>query len=423
MNLLKTSVLNGIAVLIRTATLFILNKILAVYVGPSGYAVIGQFQNFIQIVTTFAGGAINNAVIKYTAEYYDDKNKQRIVWKAAGSIILLFSIIATVLIIIFQRQLSFLIFNNYEYQSIFVWFAVFLVFFNFNALFLAILNGKKEILKLVVANISGSLFSLVITSILAIKYKLYGALIALSIYQSIVFFITLLLCYKADWFKLSYLFGRIDPNIAKKFSAFALMALTSAVCLPLSQIFIRSYLTGEFGINYAGYWEAMIRLSGGYLMLVTTTLGVYYLPRLSELSIISDIKKEVYLGYKFIFPLALLGAMSVYFLRDWIIAVLFTDSFLPMRDLFLWQMIGDSLKIGSWILAYLMLSKAMTKLFIVTEISFSILLVLLTYLCTKLFGFEGVSIAHLINYACYWIVMSLFVFKQLRNNGESYAGS
>ena len=319
--------------------------------------------------------------------------------------------------------MSFLIFNNYEYQSIFVWFAVFLVFFNFNALFLAILNGKKEILKLVVANISGSLFSLVITSILAIKYKLYGALIALSIYQSIVFFITLLLCYKADWFKLSYLFGRIDPNIAKKFSAFALMALTSAVCLPLSQIFIRSYLTGEFGINYAGYWEAMIRLSGGYLMLVTTTLGVYYLPRLSELSIISDIKKEVYLGYKFIFPLALLGAMSVYFLRDWIIAVLFTDSFLPMRDLFLWQMIGDSLKIGSWILAYLMLSKAMTKLFIVTEISFSILLVLLTYLCTKLFGFEGVSIAHLINYACYWIVMSLFVFKQLRNNGDSYAGS
>ena len=423
MNLLKTSVLNGIAVLIRTATLFILNKILAVYVGPSGYAVIGQFQNFIQIVTTFAGGAINTAVIKYTAEYYDDKNKQRIVWKAAGSIILLFSIIATVLIIVFQRQLSFLIFHNYEYQSIFVWFAIFLVFFNFNALFLAILNGKKEILKLVVANISGSLFSLVITSILAIKYKLYGALIALSIYQSIVFFITLLLCYKADWFRLSYLFGRIDPNIAKKFGAFALMALTSAVCLPLSQIFIRSYLTGEFGINYAGYWEAMIRLSGGYLMLVTTTLGVYYLPRLSELSIISDIKKEVYLGYKFIFPLALLGAMSVYFLRDWIIAVLFTDSFLPMRDLFLWQMIGDSLKIGSWILAYLMLSKAMTKLFIVTEISFSILLVLLTYLCTKLFGFEGVSIAHLINYACYWIVMSLFVFKQLRNNGESYAGS
>lgn len=417
MNLLKTSVLNGIAVLIKTATMFILNKILAVYVGPSGYAVIGQFQNFIQIVTTFAGGAINTAVIKYTAEYYEDENKQRVVWKAAGSIILLFSILIASLILIFQKQLSFYIFNSYEYQSIFVWFAVFLLFFNFNALFLAILNGKKEILKLVIANILGSLFSLVITSILAIKYQLYGALVALSIYQSIAFFITLILCYKSNWFKLSYLFGRIDHTIARKFGAFALMALTSAMCVPLSQIVIRSYLTSEFGINYAGYWEAMIRLSGGYLMLVTTTLGVYYLPRLSELSVISDIKKEVYLGYKFIFPLALLSALSVYFLRDVIIDILFTDSFRPMRDLFLWQMIGDSLKVGSWILAYLMLSKAMTKLFIITEIVFAISLVLLTYLCTKIFGFEGVSIAHLLNYAAYWLLMSLFVFRELRVKG------
>ena len=419
MNLLKTSALNGIAVLIKTATMFILNKVLAVYVGPSGYAVIGQFQNFIQIVTSFAGGAINTAVIKYTAQYYEDENRQRAIWRTAGSIVLLFSIIIAFLILILQKQLSIYIFQTDEFQSIFVWFAVFLLFFNFNALFLAILNGKKEILKLVIANIIGSLFSLAITGVLAFKFGLYGALVALSIYQSTAFLVTLVLCYKADWFKFKYLFGKIDPDITRKFAGFALMALTSALCVPLSQIAIRTYMTGEFGIEYAGYWEAMIRLSGAYLMLVTTTLSVYYLPRLSELSAISDIKKEVYLGYKVIFPFALLGAMLVYLLRDWIIGLLFTDAFLPMRDLFLWQMIGDSLKIGSWILAYLMLSKAMIKLFIVTEIIFSVSLVILTYLFTSIFGFEGVSIAYLFNYAVYWIVMSLFVFNGLKKRKYS----
>ena len=414
MNLLKTSALNGIAVLIKTATMFILNKILAVYVGPSGYAVTGQFQNFIQIVTTFAGGAINTAVIKYTAEYYEDENKQRAIWKTAGSIVFLSSVVMALLILVFQRQLSFYIFQTTEYQSVFVWFAVFLLFFNFNALFLAILNGKKEILKLVIANIIGSLFSLAITSLLVIKFQLYGALVALSIYQSTAFLVTLILCYKAKWFKFEYLFGKIDLNITRKFAGFALMALTSALCVPLSQIAIRTYMTGEFGIEYAGYWEAMVRLSGAYLMLVTTTLSVYYLPRLSELSAVKDIKKEVYLGYKIIFPVALLGAIMVYLLRDWIIGLLFTDDFLPMRDLFLWQMIGDSLKIGSWILAYLMLSKAMTKLYILTEIIFASTLVGLTYIFTKIFGFEGVSIAYLMNYAMYWIVMGLFIFKELR---------
>lgn len=416
MNLLKTSVLNGVAVLIKTATMFILNKILAVYVGPSGYAAIGQFQNFIQMVTTFAGSAINTAVIKYTAEYHEDESKQRAIWKTAGSIVFLFSVIFSLLILIFQKQLSLYIFQTVEYQSVFLWFALFLVFFNFNTLFLAILNGKKEILRLVVANVAGSFFSLIITGILAVKFHLYGALVALSIYQSVAFLVTLFLCYKANWFKFSYLFGKIDKVIAKKFAAFALMALVSALCVPLSQIVIRSYLTHEFGLNYAGYWEAMVRLSAAYLMLVTTTLSVYYLPRLSELSNIQDIKKEVYLGYKFIFPLAVVGGLLVYGLRDWIITLLFSHAFMPMRDLFLWQMIGDSLKIGSWILAYLMLSKAMTKLFVITEIIFSTSLILLTYILTQVFGFEGVSIAYLINYATYWLVLSLFVFKNISGN-------
>ena len=414
MNLLKTSALNGIAVLIKTATMFILNKILAVYVGPTGYAAIGQFQNFIQMITTFAGTAINTAVIKYTAEYHQDENQQRAVWRSAGSIVLIFSILFSLSIFIFQKQLSVYIFNSVDYQSVFVWFSIFLTFFTFNALFLAILNGKKEVLKLVVANIVGSIFSLVVTSLLAIKYGLYGALVALSIYQSLAFLITLFLCYKADWFKLSYLFGKIDKAIAKKFVAFAFMALVSAICVPLSQIVIRSYLTQEYGVISAGYWEAMIRLSAVYLMLVTTTLGVYYLPRLAELSKIEEIKTEIYSGYKFIFPLAAIGSLAVYFLRDWIIVTLFTKTFLPMRDLFIWQMIGDSLKIGSWILAYLMLSKAMTKLFVITEISFALTSIALTYICTHLYGFEGVSIAHLINYGMYWIVLGYFIFKKMK---------
>lgn len=414
MNLFRTSVLNGVAVLIKTITMFVLNKILAVYLGPTGYAAIGQFQNFIQMVTTFAGSAINTAVVKYTAEYHEDETKQRAVWKTAGSIVFLFSLLFAILILFFQKQLALYIFQSLKYQTIFIWFAIFLIFFNFNTLFLAILNGKKEILKLVLANIAGSLFALVITGVLAIKLQLYGALIALSIYQSIAFIVTLILCHRADWFEFSSLLGKIDLGITKKFASFILMALVSAICVPLSQMLIRAYLTQEFSLAYAGYWEAMIRLSTVYLLLVTTTLGVYYLPRLSELNAIHEIKKEVYLGYKFIFPLAVVGGICVFILRDWIINLLFSPSFAPMQDLFLWQMMGDALKIGSWILAYLMLSKAMTKLYICTEIIFTVSIIALTYICTQVFGFEGVSIAHLINYGLYWIVISLFIFKQLK---------
>lgn len=413
MNLFKTSVLNGIAVLIKTATMFLLNKLLAVYVGPSGYAAIGQFQNFIQIVTKFAGGAITTAVTKYTAEYNGAESKQIAVWKTAGSVILIFSFLVSVLILVFQKQLSTYIFQTTDYQSIFAWFAVFLVFFNFNALFLSILNGKKEIPKLVIANISGSIFSLIITGLLAAKYSLYGALVALSINQSIIFLVTFILCYRSNWFKVNYLFGTIDKVITKSFMGYMFMALTTAVCAPLAQMIIRSYVSNEFGINYAGYWEAMIRLSGAYLMLITMTLSVYYLPRLSELKDKASIKKEVHLGYKFIFPVAILGASVVYLLKDFLIPLLFSESFMPMKELFFWQMGGDVLKIGSWLLGYLMLSKAMTKLYIVTEIFASISLVVLTYMFTKVMGYQGLSFAYFVNYALYWAILSVSIYRRL----------
>ncbi|MBJ9950987.1 O-antigen translocase [Acinetobacter bereziniae] len=418
MNLIKTSVLNGIAVLIKTVTMFVLNKILAVYVGPAGYAAIGQFQNFIQMVTTFAGTAINNGVVKYTAEYYEDESKQQAVWRTAGSIVLFFSLIFSLFTLIFQKQLSFYIFHTTIYQSIFVWFAIFLLFFTFNALFLAILNGKKEVLRLVVANIIGSVFSLIITSVLAIKYSLYGALVSLSIYQSLAFFVTLFLCYKADWFKLTYLFGKIDKNIAKKFSAFALMAFVSVFFGNIAQISLRTIIINKFDILYAGYWDAMTRLSGGYLIFLSTIMGVYYLPKLAELKFYKDIKYEVFYGYKYIFPIVIGMSLVIFFFKELIVKVLFTDKFMPMLDLLAWQLTGDVIKVGSWIISYMMLSQAMTKIFIITETFFALSIIPITILLTQYFGFKGVAIAFALNNLLYWIVCSMWSFGHLKRYGN-----
>lgn len=414
MNLLKTSVLNGIAVLVKTATMFILNKILAVYVGPSGYAAIGQFQNFIQMVTSFAGGAINTAVVKYTAEYGDNPTEQRKIWQNAGTIILALSVIFSLLIIVFHEPLSLYIFHSTEYRSVFIWFGIFLIFFNFNALFLAILNGKKEILKLVIANIAGSVFSLVITGFLAYQYHILGALIALSIYQSIAFFITLILCVKSDWFKFQFLFGTIDKAIATKFGHYALMALVSVFIGNYAQISLRKIITREFSVEYAGYWEAMNKLSGGYLMLATTIMGVYYLPKISELKTYQEICHEVGTGYKYILSIASITAFAIFIFKESIIKILFTDSFLPMLELLKWQLIGDVIKIGSWIISYVMLGRAMTKIFIITEAFFALSIIPLTIVMIKYFGFKGVAFAFAINCLIYWIVCSIWVFSSLR---------
>ncbi|MNN75120.1 hypothetical protein D3C81_1913960 [compost metagenome] len=68
-------------------------------------------------------------------------------------------------------------------------------------------------------------------------------------------------------------------------------------------------------------------------------------------------------------------------------------------------MIGDSLKIGSWLLAYLMLGKAMFKRFIAFEIVSASGFVFLTYGFTDWLGLEGVSMAHALIYLIYWVMV------------------
>ncbi|GGH91717.1 O-antigen flippase [Pseudomonas fluvialis] len=414
MTLIKTSLLNAIAVVIKMLTMLGLNKILAIYIGPAGYAAIGNFQNAVQMIIIFGSGAINTGVVKYTAEYGGDEESQRQVWRTAGTVALIGSIATGVLVSIFSKPIAHLFLQDEAYRTVFIWFSVTLVFFIFNTLLLAILNGKKEIHRYIIANIAGSIFSLIVTSLLATQFGLIGALVALAIHPSFAFIVTLALCYKAKWFKFSYLFGRLDKKVVLNLAKFTAMALTSAACVPVSHILIRNHLGTTLGWEAAGYWEAMWRLSAAYLMLVTTTLSLYYLPRLSELRDPKEIKLEILQGYMVILPVAAFCGLVIYLLRDFIIGLLFTAEFAPMRDLFAWQMLGDTLKIGSWILAYLMLGQALVKMFIVTEVIFALGFYGFTYLLTPAFGLQAPVMAHTVNYALYWVVMFFVISWFLR---------
>jgi PST family polysaccharide transporter len=394
-------------------TLLGINKVLAIYVGPSGYAAIGQFQNAVQMISTIASGAINTGVTKFTAEYHDDEAKQIVVWRTAGAIALICSCVVSIIIITFNQLLAAWFLRDASLGSIFIWFAATLIFFVFNTLLLAILNGKKDLHRYVIANIIGSLFALVSTVFLTINFGVYGALVALAVYQSLAFFATLLIFHKAKWFKIKYLMGSIDVQAAKNLGQYTTMALTSAICAPLTNILIRNYLGEELGWEAVGYWEAMWRLSAAYLIFASSTLSVYYLPRLSELKNPEDIKKEILQGYKLILPVAAIFGLIIYFTREIIIRILFTQEFSQMESLFRWQMIGDTLKIGSWILAFLMLGKSMVKAYVFSEILFSGIFYFLVLLCVKFFQLKGVALAHAINYFLYWIVVAFLVRKNI----------
>lgn len=416
LTLIKTSLLNAIAVGVRMLTLLGINKILAIYVGPAGYAALGQFQNAVQMISTLASGAINTGVTKYTAEYQDNEVEQRKVWQTAGTIAVIGSVVLSVLVFMFRERLALVFLGEAQLSTVFVWFASTLMLFVFNTLLLAILNGKKDILRYVLANIAGSVLALAITVLMVVHWGLLGALIALAVYQSLAFFATLFLCLKTPWFRLRELVGHLDLQVAKNLAKYTAMAITTAATVPVSHILIRNHLGQTLGWEAAGYWEAMWRLSGAYLMLVSTTLSVYYLPRLSELKNWIEIRKEIISGYKVILPVAIACAGVVYLMRKFIILTLFSAAFMPMETLFLWQLIGDTLKIASWLLAFVMLAKAMTTIYIFTEIIFSAFFYFLLMLLIPYYDLKSAAISHAIVYFVYLCTMYMVLNNRAAAN-------
>ena len=312
---------------------------------------------------------------------------------------------------IFSGYLSELILKDIQYSSVFLVFGSTIFLFALNTILMSILNGQKEIKKYVLVNIVNSIVTLILTSLLVVKFNIQGALYALVINQSIVFFVTLMFVLKSSWFKWEYFKQGLDKDSLVKLSKYSLMTITSAIAAPASFLIIRNHIGENLGWDSAGYWQGIWYISSMYLMVITTSLSVYYLPRLSEIQDKDELKKEIFSGYKIIMPIVMFMSLVIYLLKEYVVLIAFDEKFMPMLELFKWQLIGDVIKIASWLLAYVTIAKAMIKAFVFSEIVFSFIFVFLSFYFVNNFGLIGVTYAFTVNYILYFIAMYIILKK------------
>lgn len=413
LNLVKTSILSFIATAVKMLAGLVINKAIALLIGPSGLAMIGQFQNSYTLISTIAQGGINSGVTKYTAEYFQNDEQRTRLWSTSLFLTLIFSSIVSVFLIIGASYLSNYIFKRPDYNYVFIVLGFTLTLFAINQLLLSIINGLKEVRNFITINIIQSIYGLIFTTCLIYFFGIDGALIALVTNQSVIFFIVLWRLKGHPHISVKRFQEKWASEEAKKLLHYSLMSLISAFCLPVSQIIVRNYVAKTLSWDYAGYWQAMTYVSTMYLMVITTALSTYYLPRLSEIDNKKDLKAELVQGYKIIIPLVSIMALFIYILKEYIVAILFSADFSPMFDLFKWQMIGDVIKIIAWLIAYIMLAKAMTKQFIISEILFSITFCILSILAVQYYGFKGLSYAFSLNYFIYFLAVVFIMRKKI----------
>jgi len=365
-----------------------------------------------------AGGGIHIGLTKFSSQLTDDAGAHLKYLIAALKIWIASSALIAASLVLFRNQLSNYLFGSLSYSWALIALALIQPLIGINNISQALVSGNRDIRGTALITIVSSCVSAALIIPLSIFYGLGGAMLATALSPGATIFITLTRLRKIDYIKnLSidrfFSFGS-STNERNKLLKYTLMLLVSASTMPLALLFVRSSIADNIGWTSVGIWQGMTRLSDVYLQFVTVLLGQYYLPRLSNTKVVEELRREVGSMLRLALPFMVLICLCLYFARDLVIKLLFSSQFGAMQELFVWQLTGDVFKVGSYIMAYVTVAFALTKVYIIAEVLQAVLLIIFSsYLIPKV-GVVGAVQAHCLTYIFYFSISLLTYFLVLK---------
>jgi PST family polysaccharide transporter len=399
MTLLRASAITGVATVVRMAAGLVLNKVFAVYIGPSGLGQVAQLGSLAGIANGLATGGVTAGVTRYVAEHRDAERLAPIL-STAFAIVAAAACLSSIVLAAFSGALAQAVLETREYRWVIWILAAANLLVAFGALATAVLNGRKRVGAIAMIGIAASLLSVALGVWLTMQYGIAGAFVAACLAPALP-----ALVIGACLLGPRFAFAKPDAASFRRLAPYSLMTLTAAVAGPVSVLLVRDYIASTLSWEAAGHWQGVWKISEVYLTLVTSSLAVYFLPRLAELGDAAEVRRELRSGLLTVVPLAALAAAAIYVLREWITVTLYSAAFMPMTELFPVQLVGDVVKIAGWLFAYLMLARAMTAQYVLTEIVFAASFFALAVLLVRGYGLVGVTYAHAVNYVVYLAVV------------------
>ncbi|UVO08175.1 lipid III flippase WzxE [Pectobacterium polonicum] len=404
MSLAKASIWTAGSTLIKIGAGLVVVKLLAVTFGPSGVGMAGNFRQLITVLGVLAGAGIFNGVTKYVAEYQQQPERLRPLLGTSVTLVLGFSTLLAILFLAAATPIANLLFGHDDYRDVVRARAFIQMGIAYANLCLAILKGYRDAIGNALAVIGGSLIGLAAFWLCLQLGGYVGALAGLALVPALLVIPAGIMLLRRTPLSLASLKPAWDRAIAGQLGKFTLMALMTAVTLPVAYIMMRNLLAAHYSWDDVGIWQGVSSISDAYLQFITASFTVYLLPTLSRLTDKAALAQEIVRSLKFVLPVVAGVSFCVWLLRDVAIWLLFSSEFTAMRDLFVWQLVGDVMKVGAYVFGYLVIAKAALRFYLLTEVSQFLLLTGFSHWLIPLYGAQGAAQAYMATYLVYFLL-------------------
>ena len=400
---------SAVALAVKLIVGFVLTKLFALVLGPSGIAVLGNMKSFMQILISSSSFGMQQGIIRFTSEFKEQRDAFQ---KLLGTAHIIYGLIALFLAIIlfsFSDYFAVIILQDNNYVWLFQILAVVVPFQGFHMLYFSILQGLDNYKKVVWVELIMIFCNLIFTGLSTYKFGLTGALFSVAFVPVFYFFVSAFFLkadipnFKVVWFS----------STAKNLFLYALMTLFSGIAFPLLFILIRNHISSVLGINEVGYWEAVNQFSFFYFILLNSIMLMYVLPKITAQTDKTFYRSQVIEYLKKIMPLFALFLVALFLLRKYAILVLLSPEFSSIEVLFGWQLLGDFFRALTLIFSIYFHARRMVVPYIIIDVLLFVLMLTLTTIFVDSYGLIGAVKAHFISYFIYFVVTVFWLRKTL----------
>lgn len=402
---------NGIVVFGKIITSFIISKVSAIYLGPSGYAVLGNLRNLLQAVFGITATGFGSGVVKYVAESKAENKQFRVVVSSAIALSFFLSLIIGILLFALSDYLAEEVLLDKEWSFVIKYLSILLPVASLSFLVVYVANGLQNFklyTKLVtIANILNA----VVTFLLIYYFNLKGALLATFVVPALSFLLSLLFKDVRSFLGNIYDYVKyLSFNVTKSIGSYVAMATYSAILISLSYLLIRNKIINHLDVETAGLWEAMNKISSFYMMFFSSLFTLYLLPKLAENKTIRGYSVIMKYYFKYLIPLTIAAFLVLFLLKEIIIKIFLTEAFDNIEQFFYLQLMGDFLKIVAFSLAYQFHAKKMISLYIISDTVLYVTYYLLSMYLIDIYAVNGVFYAYIFSISLYLVVVMMVLY-------------
>lgn len=392
------------------------SKFIAILLGPVGMGIQGLYQSTLDVIKSLTSFGLEQSAVRDISEANGSKDSQRIGRTIATvrKLVWITGILGFVLALVLSPLLSKWTFGNSDYTLGFVILSSTLLLNQICAGQKVLLQGMRRLKDLAKASAIGSTVGLLVSIPLYYWIGVKGIVPTMVLISVSALLLSWHYSKKVSIEKIS-IGNKEALHNGKTMLKMGIAMSVSSILVAFSAYLLRWFIRQQGGVDEVGLFSAGILLTNTYVGMVFSAMGTDYYPRLAAVNKDNNkcrlvINQQGEVALLIIAPII----VSCILLMPFIIRIIYSEAFLPANNYIVYAVSGMVFKAASFVISYVFLAKAESRLFIINETISSFYCLGFNILGYYFYGLSGLGISFAVVYFIYFI--QVYTISKCRYN-------